>query len=36
MPAKFLILYSDVTDAEKFEQVKKCPYFYCVFSEEDL
>ena len=30
--AKFLIFYSDITDAEKFEQAKKCPYFHCVFS----
>ncbi len=37
LPAKFLIFYNDVTDAEKFERAKECPYFHCVFSgDEDL
>jgi hypothetical protein len=37
LPAKFLIFYNDVTDAEKFERAKACPYFHCVFSgDEDL
>ncbi|MBR4100009.1 MAG: hypothetical protein IKK55_03385 [Clostridia bacterium] len=37
LPAKFLIFYNDITDAEKFEQAKKCPYFHCVFSiDEDI
>ncbi len=37
LPAKFLIFYSDITDAEKFEQAKECPYFHCVFSaDEDI
>ena len=37
LPAKFLILYNDITDAEKFEQAKECPYFHCVFSvDEDI
>ena len=37
LPAKFLIFYSDVTDAEIFAQAQECPYFYCVFSiDEDI
>ena len=36
LPAKFLIFYSDITDAEKFEQAKECPYFHCVFSAEEV
>jgi hypothetical protein len=37
LPAKFLIFYDDVTDAEKFERAKACPYFHCIFSgDEDL
>ena len=37
LPAKFLFFYDDVTDAEKFEQAKECPYFHCVFSvDEDI
>ena len=37
LPAKFLIFYNDITDAEKFEQAKECPYFHCVFSvDEDI
>lgn len=37
LPAKFLIFYNDITDAEKFEQAKECPYFHCVFSvNEDI
>ena len=36
-PAKFLIFYNDITDAEKFEQAKECPFFHCVFSaDEDI
>ena len=37
LPAKFLFFYNDITDAEKFEQAKECPYFHCVFSvDEDI
>lgn len=37
LPAKFLIFYNDVTDAEEFEKAKECPCFYCVFSvDEDI
>ena len=37
LPVKFLIFYNDITDAEKFEQAKECPYFHCVFSvNEDI
>jgi len=36
LPAKFLIFYNDITDAEKVEQAKECPYFHCVFSSEDI
>lgn len=36
LPAKFLIFYNDITDAEKFEQAKECSYFHCVFSSEDI
>lgn len=36
LPAKFLIFYNDITDAEKFEKAKECPYFHCVFSVKDL
>ena len=37
LPAKFLIFYNDITDAEKFEKTKECPYFHCVFSvDEDI
>lgn len=37
LPAKFLISYDGITDAERFEKAKECPYFYCVFStDEDL
>ena len=35
-PAKFLIFYSDITDADDFELAKQCPYLHCVFSEEEL
>ena len=35
-PAKFLIFYSDISDGEDFELAKQCPYFHCVFSEEEL
>lgn len=35
LPAKFLIFYNDITDAEKFELAKECPYFYCVFSVDE-
>jgi len=35
LPAKFLVFYNDITDAEKFEQAKECPYFHCVFSEDE-
>lgn len=31
LPVKFLFFYQDITDAEKFEQAKECPYLYCVF-----
>lgn len=37
LTAKFLIFYNDITDAEKSEQAKECPYFHCVFSvDEDI
>ena len=37
LPAKFLLFYNDITDAEKFEQAKECPFFHCVFSaDEDI
>ncbi|MBR4116697.1 MAG: hypothetical protein IKK65_01260 [Clostridia bacterium] len=37
LPIKFLFFYSDITDAEKFEKAKECPYFYPIFSvEEDI
>ena len=37
LPAKFLIFYNDITEAGKFEQAKRCPYFHCVFSvDEDI
>ncbi len=32
--AKFVMFYSKATDAEIFEEAKRCPYFYCVFSVE--
>lgn len=35
LPAKFLIFYNDITDAEKFEKTKECPYFYCIFSADE-
>lgn len=35
LPAKFLIFYNDITDAEEFEKAKECPYFYTVFSVEN-
>ena len=35
LPAKFLISYDDVTDAEKFKKAKECPYFHCVFSADE-
>ena len=36
LPAKFLIFYSDITDAEKFELAKECPYFHCISSVEAI
>lgn len=36
LPAKFLIFYNDITDAEKFEKAKECPYFYCIFSADEI
>ena len=36
LPAKFLIFYGDITDEEKYEQAKACPYFYCVFSPDEV
>ena len=36
LPAKFLIFYNDITDAEKWEQAKNCPYFYCAFSVDEI
>ncbi len=35
LPAKFILFYNDVTDAERFEKAKECPYFHCIFSIED-
>lgn len=36
LPAKLLIFYHDLTDAERFEQAKQCPYFHCIFSADEL
>ncbi len=36
LPAKFLALYSDITDAEKFEALKKCPFFHAVDSIDEI
>ena len=36
LPAKFLIFYGNITDEEKYEQAKACPYFYCVFSSDKV
>jgi len=36
LPAKFLIFYNDITDAEKFEQAKACPYLYSLFSADEV
>lgn len=35
LPAKFLIFYGEITDAEKYEHAKACPYFYCLFSADE-
>lgn len=35
LPAKFLLFYNDITDAEEFEKAKECPYFYCIFSVDE-
>ena len=35
LPAKFLIVYDDVVDSEKFEQAKECPYFQCIYSLDE-
>ncbi len=36
LPAKFLVFYNDITDAQKFESFKKCPFFYAANSVEDI
>ncbi len=36
LPAKFLVFYNDITDAEKFEALKKCPFFYAANSIDDI
>ncbi|MBE7064555.1 MAG: hypothetical protein E7384_01910 [Ruminococcaceae bacterium] len=36
MSAKYLLFYDDITDAERFEKAKECPYFYCVFSMDEI
>ena len=36
LDAKFLIFYSDVTDADQYETAKNCPYFHCIFSPEEV
>ncbi len=36
LPAKFLAFYNDITDAQKFEALKKCPFFYAVNSIDDI
>ena len=35
LPVKFLVFYTDITDADVFEQAKECPYFHCVFSVDE-
>lgn len=36
LPAKFLIFYEDITDADRFEEAKECPYFCCLFSIDEI
>ncbi len=36
LPAKFLILNDDFTDADLFEKAKDCPYIHCAHSIEDF
>ena len=36
LPAKYLMFYDDITDAELFEKAKECPYFYCLFSVDEI
>ena len=36
LPAKFLVFYNDITDRAKFDYATLCPYFYCVFSADDI
>ena len=36
LPAGYLIFYDDITDAERFEKAKECPYFHCVFSMDEI
>ena len=36
LTAKYLLFYDDITDAERFEKAKECPYFYCVFSMDEI
>jgi len=35
LSARFLVSYDDITDAEKFEQARECPYFHCIFSMDE-
>ncbi len=36
LPAKFLVFYNDITDAQKFELFKKCPFFNAANSIDDI
>ncbi len=36
LPGKFLVFYNDITDAQKFELFKKCPFFHAVNSIDDI
>lgn len=36
LPTKFLLFYSEITDADRFEKAKECPYFHCADSIEDF
>lgn len=36
IPIKILVFYGDVTDAERWEKLKACPYFACFFDAEEF
>lgn len=36
LPAKFIRFYSDRTDEKTWDQNLECPYFYCIFSVDEL